>query len=221
MTRAVATVITLAAAAGLSCRPAPRADESRTPPPSQIAPPAVGLPRDHLTVHDRAAWRPRLDWPQACEDEFQSTRVAEDAGLVFHPMVPGVSLVEVLCAAGAYQPSFVIVRFDERGSQPAATVLSFPTFASPDGRSLEPEEQTELTGDASISKAVQELTVLNLFRQTRDCGVWSRYGIGDPAPQLKEARAQSPCPDNPGPPVTSDAGVPPRGWRTIAPPRAR
>jgi hypothetical protein len=221
MTRAVATLITLAAAAGLSCRPTGRADESRTPPPTQIPAPAVGLPRDHLTLRDRAAWRPRLDWPQACEDEFQSTRVAEDAGLVFHQIAPGVALVEVFCASGAYQPSFVIVRLDERAAAPVATVLSFPTLESPDGRSFEPAEQTELTGDSSISEAVQELTVLNLFRQTRDCGVWSRYGIGDAAPQLKEARAQSPCPDNPGPPVTSDPGAPPRGWRIIAPPPAR
>ena len=218
----LATFITLLSIAALSCRAPKPADEGRTLPGSgQKAPTPGRLPRANLTVRDRTDWRHVLKWDETCEKEFQSSRVAEDGGLVFHQIVPGVSLVEVLCSAGAYQPSFVIVRLDERSQTPVADVLSFLTYESTDGSSLEPAQQVEMTGEPSLLLEQRELTVLNVFRQTRDCGIWTRYGIRDGAPQLKEVRVRLPCPAGAGVPVSSEPGRPPRGWRLIASPPLR
>jgi hypothetical protein len=218
----LATSIALLSVALLSCRSPKPADERRASPDSgQKAPTPARLPRANLTVRDRTDWRQVLNWDETCEQEFQSSRVAEDGGLVFHQIAPGVSLVEVLCSAGAYQPSFVIVRLDERSRAPVADVLSFLTYGSTDGSSLEPAQQVEMTGEPFLLPEQRELTVLNVFRQTRDCGIWTRYGIRDGAPQLKEVRVRLPCPTGTGMPVSSEPGRPPRGWRLIASPPTR
>ena len=218
----LATLITLVSIAVLSCRSPKPADEGRTVPDSgQQTPTPARLPRAHVTVRDRTDWRHILKWDATCEKDFQSSRVAEDGGLVFHQIGPRVSLVEVLCSAGAYQPSFVIVRLDERSQVPVADVLSFLTYESTDGRSLEPAQQVEMTGEPSILPEQRELTVLNVFRQTRDCGIWTRYSIRDRVPQLTEVRVRLPCPTGAGVPVSPERGRPPRGWRLIASPPAR
>jgi hypothetical protein len=79
-----------------------------------------------ISLHDRDLWRSVLAWPASCEEAFQTSRASDDGGLAFHELAPGLSVVEVLCAAGSYQPSHVYVRFDERGSSREATLLSFP-----------------------------------------------------------------------------------------------
>jgi hypothetical protein len=205
-----------------SCHsPKPTDDGRSVPRNGQNTPSAAHFPRTNLTVRDRTDWRRVLQWDEACEKEFQSSRVAEDGGLVFHQIAPSVSLVEVFCSAGAYQPSFIIVRLDERSQAPVADVLSFVTYESTDGSSLESVQQVEMTGEPSILAEQREVTVLNVFRQTRDCGIWTRYGIPDGAPQLKEARVRLPCPAGPGVPVSTEPGRPPRGWRLIASPPAQ
>jgi hypothetical protein len=215
--RDLATFVTFLSVAVLSCRsPKPATDSHTLPVDSRKTASAAPLPRTNLTVRDRTDWRRLLNWAETCEKEFQSSRVGEDGGLVFHQIVPGLSLVEVLCSAGAYQPSFVIVRLDERSQAPAADALSFVTYASTDGTSLESAQQVEMTGEPSILPEQRELTVLNVFRQTRDCGIWARYGIADGAPQLKELRVRLPCPTSAGAPVSSDPGRPPREWHQIA-----
>jgi len=217
----LATLITLLSIAALSCRSPKPADEGHTVAASgQKLPAPARLPRANLTVRDRADWRHVLNWDETCEKEFQSSRVAEDGGLVFHQIVPSVSLVEVLCSAGAYQPSFVIVRLDERSQPPVADVLTFVTYESMDGSSLQSAQQVEMTGEPSILAEQRELTVLNVFRQTRDCGIWTRYGILDGTPQLKELRVRLPCPTGAGVPASPEPGRPPRGWRLIASPPA-
>jgi hypothetical protein len=214
-------LITLLSIAALSCRAPKPADEGHTLPGSgQNTRSPARLPRTNLTVRDRTDWRHVLSWDETCEKEFQSSRVAEDGGLVFHQIGPSVSLVEVLCSAGAYQPSFVIVRLDERSQAPVADILSFVTYESTDGRSLASAQQVEMTGEPSILAEQRELTVLNVFRQTRDCGIWTRYGIPDGAPQLKELRVRLPCPTGAGVPVSSEPGRPPREWRLITSPPA-
>jgi hypothetical protein len=62
----------------------------------------------------------------------------------------------------------------------------------------------------------QELSILHLSRQTRDCGIWTRYALhgGEPA-ELVDAWARLPCPADPEPPVTPDPGHPPQGWTRI------
>jgi hypothetical protein len=135
---------------------------------------------------------------------------------VFFELSSGVSLVEVLCAAGSYQPSFVFIVLDERPPTPRGTVLSFQTYQSPDGTSLEEVTATEMVGEPAVIPEQRALTVLNLWRQTADCGVWARYAIGDGAPKLEAARARFPCPTRPGPPAQSRGGSPPSGWKIVA-----
>jgi hypothetical protein len=105
---------------------------------------------------------------------------------------------------------------DERAPTPRGTVLSFKTYQSPDGTSLEEVTATEMVGEPAVIPEQRALTVLNLWRQTADCGVWARYAIGDGAPKLEAARARFPCPTHPGPPALSRGGSPPSGWKIVA-----
>jgi hypothetical protein len=177
--------------------------------------PAPAPPRrNQLTLGDRTDWRSVLNWPNDCEEAFQASHVGDDAGLVFNELSPGISFVEVLCAAGAYQPSFVYVRLDERSTIPIARLLIFPVYESSDGVSIESAKASEIWGEPFVSPARRELTILNLARQTGDCGIWTRYNIGGDLPEMVDAR-RAPCATRPGAPATSSNGEPPRGWQPV------
>jgi hypothetical protein len=168
-----------------------------------------------LSLEDRAAWRAALDWPTSCEEAFESSRASQDSGLVIRALAPRVSLVEVLCAAGAYQPSHVYVKYDEQGVSPISTLLQFPVFLSADETPSQASLETEIWGESSLSSDGRSLSVLAFSRQMADCGVWSRYAIDAARPRLVAAAAQLPCPATPGPPVESSDSDAPRGWRPM------
>jgi hypothetical protein len=138
---------------------------------------------------------------------------------MFHAFAPRVSLVEVLCAAGAYQPSHVYVRYDEQAEPPSATLLEFPVLLSADGATPETSLETEIWGESSLSSDGRTLSVLTLSRQMADCGVWSRYAIDAARPRLVAAAAKLPCPGTPGPPAESRDGGAPQGWRPLPLPK--
>ena len=175
---------------------------------------AAALRRTQLSLGDRTGWRSVLNWPDECEEAFQASHAGDDAGLVFNELAPGISFVEVLCAAGSYQPSFVYVRLDERSTAPIATLLTFPVYESSDGVSIESVKASEIWGEPFVSPARRELAVLNLARQTGDCGIWTRYNIGGELPEMVDAR-RAPCATRPGAPATSSNGEPPRGWQPL------
>lgn len=213
----VASVFAALAACGE--RPAPidaRREAAAAQAAAQVPPTLPALRRTPpFSLADREAWRRVLDWPASCEESFQSTRASDDGGLSVEELARGLSLVEVLCAAGAYQPSHAYVRLDERGSSRVPTTLQFPVYESTDASTLTVEPQTELVGTATLSVERRELTVLALSRQLADCGIWSRYDIATERPALVAAAVRLPCPSTPGSPAESEAGDAPRGWRPI------
>jgi hypothetical protein len=173
------------------------------------------LPRTNVTATDRARWRGVLQWPAECENAFELTHISSDGGLFFRALEDGVTLIEVTCAAGAYQGSAVFVRLDENASPPAARTLMFATYTSADNETLERTESTELWGEAMFLQDARELTLLSVSRQTRDCGTWSRYSLAEAAPRLLELYAQIVCPEESGPPAQPEPGRPPDGWAKI------
>ncbi|MGE3509516.1 MAG: hypothetical protein AB7N65_11595 [Vicinamibacterales bacterium] len=180
-----------------------------------LTPPLAGLRRTgSLTLADRRAWLPILQWPTACEEAFQTSHAGDDGGITFHPLAPGLTTVDVICAAGAYQPSHVFLRLDERGSSPTTELLRFPALVTEDGLHVEPTVETEIAGEAVVSDDGEELAVLAFSRQTRDCGIWSRFSITGTHPRLVDAAASLPCPSTPSEPVAGwTSERPPAGWR--------
>jgi hypothetical protein len=173
------------------------------------------LPRSApLSLEDRARWRAALDWPLSCEEAFESSHAGTDGGLVIHALAPQVALVQVLCAAGTYQPSHVYVRYDERGVSPIATLLEFPVLLSAEEVTSTETLETEMWGEPTLSSDGQVLSVLGFSRQMADCGMWSRYALDAARPRLVAA-AQQPCPTTPGPPAESSDGSAPKGWRPL------
>jgi hypothetical protein len=169
-----------------------------------------------LSLRDRDAWREVLQWPASCEDAFQASGASDDAGMTFVELAPGLALVEVLCAAGSYQPSSVYIRLDERGASRVATLLTFTTYQSPDGVVAEAAPaEAEVWGQVTVAAAAQELSVLTLSRQLADCGVWTRHSVATERPALIAAAYRLPCPATPGPPADAGGGHAPRGWRPI------
>lgn len=180
--------------------------------------PIDGLPRaGAIGVSDRARWRPVLQWPESCEEAFQASRAGEDGGMAFHTLGPGLWTVEVLCAAGSYQPSHVFLRFDERGSSPMATLLEFPVYESEDGQRVTQRMESELFGETTFSADGRTLSLLSLARQLGDCGTWTRYRVSTERPKLVAAAARLPCGAAPGDAVDWKEGAAPPGWRPLNP----
>ena len=96
-------------------------------------------------------------------------------------------------------------------------MLRFPVYEAENGATFTTSETVEIWGEISIDPAKPIMTVLNLARQTGDCGVWTRYDIAGNPPIVTEARARLPCPSRARPPVRSDIGRAPLGWRPDTP----
>ena len=133
---------------------------------------------------------------------------------MIHALAPQVALVQVLCAAGTYQPSHVYVRYDERGASPIVTLLEFPVPLSAEGVTLKETLETEIWGEPTLSSDGRMLSVLGFSRQMADCGMWSRYALDAARPRLVAA-AHQPCPTTPGPSAQSSDGSAPKGWRPL------
>jgi len=189
-----------------------RADDAR----ATVQPSVASLARSGVSLEGRAAWRQHLRWPDDCEDAFQASRAGTDGGLTFTSMGDGVSLVEVVCAAGSYQPSVVRVRLVESAGGVQATTLVFPVYQSDDGRQVTMVRHTEVWGDSNVLADQRTLVVLALARQTSDCGVWTRYSLADAEPRIIEVAARLDCPTPPADPVRLSPTEPPSGWVSIS-----
>lgn len=188
---------------------------TRQPAP-QVEPAPISLPRRAISVTDRARWFARLSWPQDCEEAFTQTRLTDDSGLEIYTLPSGAAIAVVRCALGAYQPTSVVLLFDERSPTHTATVLEFPSFESTDGKTLTPVRTREITGEITWIETASALVVLTLARQIGDCGTWARYVFANDAPKLTVFAAQVSCPDNPGSRADPRPGEPPRGWKATS-----
>jgi hypothetical protein len=183
----------------------------------QTAMDTAGLPRTNVTIADRARWLARLHWPRDCEGAYTQTHLTDDGGLDFQEVEPGLSIVVVRCALGAYQPSQVVLQIDARLAPEAVTVFDFASFESSDGKSLTPVRVAELTGEITLLGGGRTLTVLSLARQIGDCGTWARYRLGEGAPRLEVFAERVACPEVPGERADPEPGMPPVGWKRITP----
>ena len=184
------------------------------PPDEPGASPA--LSRRDITVDDRSQWRTRILWPDECEAAFRASHVGNDGGMRIIRLGPAVSLVEVTCAAGSYQPSVRRFRLTEDSAGARAVPLTFTVYESEDGRELRVTSRTEVWGESVVTPASGEIAILSVARQTADCGVWARYSLAADEPRLLAAAARVECPVTPGPPVTISESGPPSGWDSVS-----
>jgi hypothetical protein len=173
------------------------------------------LPRTGITVAQRALWRDQLRWTAECEAAFRASHAGDGGGVEVVELGSGMSLVEVTCAAGAYQPSVLRFTLTDHGTDAGFVPLSFPVYASDDGRTLRLAQETEVWGDSAVSSGTSEIAILTLARQTGDCGVWARYSLTAGQPRLVAAAARVRCPDAAGPRATLSPSNPPAGWDPI------
>jgi hypothetical protein len=173
------------------------------------------LPRDGITMAQRGTWHTQLMWPDDCEDAFRASHAADAGGIRVVRLGPAVSLVEVICAAGSYQPSALRFKLTEDSAGARSVPLSFPVYSSEDGRDLRLSQETVVWGESVVTPAAAEIAILSLARQTADCGVWARYSLAGDRPRLVAAAARLQCPTAPGPPVPVSASDPPAGWDAI------
>ncbi|MCB1926679.1 MAG: hypothetical protein KDH17_01460 [Rhodocyclaceae bacterium] len=169
------------------------------------------------TLADRARWFALLRWPEPCERAFDLTRGGSDGGVEIHDLTDGSSIALVRCAAGAYQPTSVVMRFRRERPEATAALLELPFYRSPYGRELVQGHTTEITGETSWLADQQSLVLLSLSRQTADCGIWTRYSLAGGEPRITGLAVRLPCPEGAELPVEADGDVPPADWRMIAP----
>lgn len=169
------------------------------------------------TLADRAHWFALLRWPEPCERAFDLTRGANDGGVEIHDLADGSAVALVRCAAGAYQPTSVVMHFRRERPEATATLLDLPYYRSPYGRRLVRAHATEITGETSWLADQQSLVLLSLSRQTADCGIWARYSLAGGEPRITHLAARLPCPEGADLPVESSGDAPPADWRMIAP----
>lgn len=156
-----------------------------------------------------------LMWPDECEDAFQASHAGDAGGIRVVRLGPGVSLVEVTCAAGAYQPSTMRFTLAEDASGARIKPLTFPVYTSENGRDLTLSHETDVWGDSVVNGPAAEIVILSLARQTADCGVWARYSLAGDQPRLLAAAARTRCPAAPGPAASLSGSGPPAGWTAI------
>ena len=142
-------------------------------------PAAVELP----PVENRAAWRPILNWSNDCEEAFQATASGR-SGIQSFSLSEDRRLIEVACAAGAYQGSQEY--FLLRGS--TARPLKFAVVE--DGKL---KEATEITGLAEFDPKAGVLKVHNRYRGPGDCGSYAVYTFADDGASVKELREKAEC----------------------------
>lgn len=130
---------------------------------------------------DRAGWRKLLNWSNDCEESFQATSSGR-SGIQSFALAGDRKLIEVSCAAGAYQGSQEYFLLDERRVLP----LTFTTVEDGNLR-----EAKELTGLATFSSGL--LTVHNRYRGPGDCGSYAVYTFSSNGAQLKELREKAEC----------------------------
>ena len=208
----VASLVLAAAVTGCQRRDADSSIAAAVPAPATPQPDIAALPRDGVTVADRATWRTHLPWPDDCEDAFRASHTGDAGGITFASLGRGVSLVEVTCAAGSYQPSTRRFKLIEGAGGARSVPLSFPVYSSENGRDLTLSQEAEVWGDSAVNEAAAEIVILTLARQTADCGVWTRYSLAGDQPALLVAAARVQCPPAPGPAAGLSVFGPPAGW---------
>jgi hypothetical protein len=159
------------------------------------------------------AWRQVVRWPDGCEEAFQASRASDDGGLVFEALDDSVLLLQVTCAAGAYQPSSMwwVVPTSAPGGAPPS-VLEFQVLSGEKADASSPRYQTEVFGEWVFDHMSRQLTRLSVSRQTGDCGFWARYRVEAGTARLVKAAAKFPCPSQRGEQARLDAARPPTSW---------
>jgi hypothetical protein len=157
-------------------------------------PPPPKLSKTGLKKSDRSGWRAVLKWSDDCESGF-ALRDDGSSGLDFYSLGDRVSLVQVMCAPGAYQGSQTYYVLDERTTPPSAKPLEFTTWEAggPEGKTLERRQTTELTGNAEFAQRTGELMIVNRYRGPGDCGSYAVYRIAGGKAEVKDFRAKLDC----------------------------
>ena len=166
--------------------------------------------RDDLTCADRKAWYRRIEWSSECEDAYERTAIRGSAGITFHGIGGGRSVLMVVCTLGAYQgyASYFLLDGKHGGAQ-AFEALRFRSYLSPRDGILKPVVVTDLWGNAEFDDARAELVVHNRYRGPGDCGLLTRYGFPGGHAVVVEVRAH---------PVCDGKETDPAKWPRVSPP---
>jgi hypothetical protein len=173
--------------------------------------PASITDQQPVIVKQRAEWRTLLKWDNACERAYQSTNVTDEAGVETYVFDDTDKLVRVLCAVGSYEPSFLLYRIKDQ--QPA--LLRLETYIASDEDYLQRTLQTELWGEIFVNPKTRTLVIVNVARQTKDCGTWAQYGLKAYSVDLQALYSKLPCPLDIASPVSPDAANPPTDWQRL------
>jgi hypothetical protein len=158
--------------------------------PTQSAAPG----KDNVTRAARSAWRKVIQWPDDCEESFDSPD-PNMGGMSFYALGRERYLVEVVCTLGAYQGYQRYYLLDESNRPAHAAPLTFTVYEAVGERGdrLERKQSEEVWGTPEFDAKARRLTVLNRFRAIGDCGTLSAYTLEQDRPRLKELRAKVNC----------------------------
>ncbi len=168
--------------------------------------------KQQLKPSTRDEWKKLLGWNEDCEQSFQSTQAGAYSGIETYPIGNADELVIVMCAVGGYQPSFLLFR--QKGQTPRAIALV--AYGTSNGKTLHRTQEVELWGEPVFLEKTSELVILNVARQTKDCGTWAKYGFKTDSVKLQELFFKLPCPKKVS--EKDDLGsssTPPKGWKRL------
>jgi hypothetical protein len=139
----------------------------------------------------RSEWRQQLHWPEVCEQAFGRTREqrGSQSGVRVMRLSSGWRVVEVRCAAGAYQPSQMFVGISPTGI--ASRPIPVQTLAFDDQGRPKWSTSEEVWGNVTFAADAHELTIVNMARGLGDCGSMIVYRIdADAVISFKAATAR-------------------------------
>lgn len=210
------TAATPSAAAGGSANAVGRA----TAPTADDATPTDSAPTDSAAAGARLrVGDATLAVPGECAEAQAVTYGSEPPAPDVARLPDGSRVVQVQCAPGAYQGTYVFFRVP--AVTPAADVapLVFPDVeARGDGSDAHvvSEMGTEIVGLPTLDAATGRLTVWRKFRGPGDCGVVATFDVAATPPALVALRGQLTCAE-----VPDEASADPDRWPTLPLPRPR
>jgi hypothetical protein len=190
----------------------PDAATADVPPPAASAEPAPGDQSDAgqnaphratfsfraptFTCPSRHECFELVGWSSECEEAWRAT-AGFDGGVEVYPVDRHRVMLQVACAAGAYQGSqrFYILHDAPAPDEPQVRQLSVLTYESMTEGELVPKLSPEVWGRVDFDSHRRRLILLNVFRGLGDCGYRAEYEVTPRGLTLRALRFKNACDD--------------------------
>lgn len=151
------------------------------------------LKKTNLKAKDRMAWYKELQWEELYMlHPFADEADNDDAGMEFYQLSEYQYLIEIFCAPGAYNPTYIYYFYDEsKPRRKRGKRLVFPHFEVEEDGSLVGYLENEVTALPTFNRQTKILEIYAKSRGAGGCGQLVHFKFVQGKPVVVRARARS------------------------------